>query len=68
MKLKMASTGRMVARRFNDNDKDGDSFIFEHGLRIADPKLRKVMLEVQNFCIKGAGNIFFGADYELKIW
>ena len=26
------SMGRMVARRFNDNDNDGDSFIFEHGL------------------------------------
>ena len=24
-----------------------------------DPKLRKLMLEVKNFCIKGAGNTVF---------
>ena len=32
MKLKMASMDKTGVRRFNDNDNDGDSFIFEHGL------------------------------------
>ena len=28
----MGSMGRTAARRFNNDDSDNDSFIFEHGL------------------------------------
>ena len=28
----MVSMGKTGVKRFNDNDNDGDSFIFEHGL------------------------------------